>query len=405
MATDNRRKSGNTVVSKKSIKKKKIRNIILMLVEVSVLAVLVVLCIYFFNFGDRKPNPNGGNGGDNGSANNNDGPVTEKVVDDDGTPSGINDEIADIMTDDTVDNAMKDYYLIALFGVDSRSESLTAGDNRSDSIMVAAIHKKTNDVKLVSVYRDTYLNVDPEEDNNVDNYNKCNAAYALGSYKRAVTMLNANLDLYIEDYVSVGFLGLINAVDALGGVYIDVDDAEILHLNNYQAVMASELNMEYDKVEDTGYQLLNGLQATAYCRIRYTTGDDYKRAERQREVLVELLNEAKKASFSELSKAASSILGNLSTSLTLDEILDILGDISSYEIVEQDGFPNQKYRTSGLIGKKSCVVPVSLTTNVKWLHEFLFDAVDYKVSNRVQLYSDTIYSIAYPYLGENVVEK
>lgn len=390
MSTQNEQRRGNSShrpLTPRERQKRKRRNMILITIEVIILLALVALCIYLFAPGGL------------GLGNSSDSNFTNKVNDEDGIPQGANEEIIDQMESDE-NNPMKDYTLIALFGVDSRVENLEAGNNRSDTIMIAAINKDTHDVKLVSVYRDTYLNVGD------DYYSKCNSAYALGGYQQAVSMLNANLDLYIEDYVTIGFAGLIDTIDSLGGVYIDVDSAEISHLNNYQICMAEELNRNYTEVTSTGYQLLNGIQATAYCRIRYTAGDDYKRAERQREVIAAILEQAKKASLTELTSAAKSIIKEVSTSLTLDEILDVLGVISNYDISSQAGFPEDSMRTSGTIGSKgSCVIPVSLTSNVKWLHEFLFDDTEYEVSTMVQSYSDTIYGQVYKYLGELVNEK
>ena len=145
---------------------------------------------------------------------------------------------------------MKGYRNIALFGVDSTTGALTK-NTRSDTIMIASINQDTGECKLVSIYRDTYLNLSN------DSYNKCNAAYAKGGPEQAINMLNMNLDMNITDFVTVGFAGLTDAVDALGGVMIDVDDSEISHLNNYQLCIAEDLKRSYTPVKDTGYQLLD----------------------------------------------------------------------------------------------------------------------------------------------------
>ena len=183
----------------------------------------------------------------------------------------INEE--DIVVNPQVENnkEMKGYRNIALFGVDSRKGKLGKG-SRSDTVMIASINQDTGDVKLVSVYRDTYLNL------GTDSYNKANAAYAQGGPEQAINMLNMNFDLDITEYVTVGFDALIETIDELGGIDIDVHDNEIDHLNNYQRSMFVEnendaLNENIVKVTHSGMQTLNGLQATAYCRIRYV-GDD-----------------------------------------------------------------------------------------------------------------------------------
>lgn len=302
----------------------------------------------------------------------------------------------DIIINETVQEAqettMKGYRNIALFGVDSTTGALTK-NTRSDTIMIASINQDTGECKLVSVYRDTYLNLSN------DSYNKCNAAYAKGGPEQAINMLNMNLDMNITDFVTVGFAGLTDAIDALGGVDIDVDESEISHLNNYQLCIAEDLKREYTPVTQTGYQRLDGLQATGYCRIRYTAGDDFKRAERQREVLSAVADQAKKASLPKLTETANSVFEEVYTSLDLSEIVDMLGDVGSYRITETDGFPQEDMRATGTIGSKgSCVIPTSLEDNVKWLHKFLFDADNYEPSETVKRCSEKIYEETNGYL-------
>lgn len=290
--------------------------------------------------------------------------------------------------EEKIETTMRGYRNIALFGVDSTTGALTK-NTRSDTIMIASINLDTGECRLVSVYRDTYLNLSN------DSYNKCNAAYAKGGPMQAINMLNMNLDLNITDFVTVGFAGLSDTIDALGGVMIDVDDAELQHINNYQICMAEDLKRSYTPVTSTGYQLLDGLQATAYCRIRYTAGDDFKRAERQREVLMAIADKAKTASPSTLNSVANAIFDKeeIYTSLDVTEILELLGEIAKYEIVDQAGFPEDSMRATGTIGSKgSCVVPVSLADNVQWLHEFLFKDEAYTPSDAVLEYSEKVRS-------------
>ena len=282
------------------------------------------------------------------------------------------------------ETTMKGYRNIALFGVDSTTGALDK-NTRSDSIMIASINLDTGECKLVSVYRDTYLNLSN------DSYNKCNAAYAKGGPKQAINMLNMNLDMNITDFVTVGFAGLTDTIDALGGIMIDVDSEELKHINSYQICMAEDLKRSYTPVTDTGYQLLDGLQATAYCRIRYTAGDDFKRAERQREVLMAIADKAKSASPATLNTIANDVFKEVYTSLDISEILELLGDIGKYEIVDQGGFPEESMRATGTIGSKgSCVVPVNLEQNVAWLHGFLFKDEEYTPSDQVKEYSEKI---------------
>lgn len=288
---------------------------------------------------------------------------------------------------------LKGYRNIALFGVDARDQSLGKG-NRSDTIIIASINEDTGEIKLLSVYRDTYLNLGN------DSYNKSNGAYFRGGPEQAINMLNMNLDLNIEDYVTVGFTGLEKVIDAIGGVEVEILESEIRHLNNYQISMVGSTTdgvtfvategKDYTPVTRAGRQTLNGLQATAYCRVRQV-GDDFMRAERQREVLTAIMNKAKSANVTTLNKILDEVLPYVSTSLDVDEMLEALGNITNYSITEKDGFPFAEYRATGTLGSKgSCVIPVDLKANVVKLHEFLFDTQDYELSEELRKYSAQI---------------
>ncbi len=303
------------------------------------------------------------------------------------------DEIINNMNTGVADNKeMKGYRNIALFGVDSREGDLDK-NTRSDTIIIASINQDTGAVKLCSVYRDTFLNLGN------DTYTKCNAAYAKGGPQQAINMLNMNLDMDITDFITIGFGGMTDVINELGGVTIDVDESEISHLNNYQSTMAQELKMEYKPVTKTGKQLLNGLQATAYCRIRYTKGDDFMRAQRQREVMKAIMDVAQKADASTLSSIANKVFDETYTSLDINEIIQLLGGIANYSIVADDGFPQEQMRATGTIGKNgSCVIPVDLAKNVVWLHEFLFEDNAYTATADVQSYSNVIQQKTSQYL-------
>lgn len=296
------------------------------------------------------------------------------------------------------DENLQQYRNIALFGVDPRNGQLGKG-TRTDTIMICSINEVTGDVKLVSVYRDTYLNIGN------DVYNKCNSAYAKGGPQQAITMLNMNLDLYITDFVTVGFEGLMDTIDALGGVDIDVTKAEIPHLNNYQASMycteenPNNLTTNYVPVKNPGLQTLSGYQALAYCRIR-AIGNDFQRTERQRTVLQQILIKAKQKDPATLAKLATDIFPNIATSFDVDELLELISNVGKYNITETSGFPFDDSITTGNIGSKgSCVVPLDLEYNVGLLHEFLYPGVEYTVSEDVKAYSKKIYSDTSPYVG------
>lgn len=302
--------------------------------------------------------------------------------------------------EENVQNNLTGVFNLALFGVDARDGSLGKG-TRSDSIMICSIDMDKHEVKLISVFRDTYLNLGN------DTYNKCNTAYAKGGPEQAISMLNMNTDMFMKDYITVGFDGLIKAVDALGGVELEVTEAEIPHLNNYQISMVgtSEDGVtfiakegSYVPVTEPGYQTLNGLQATAYCRIRYI-GDDFRRAQRQRDLITAMIEKSKTASLSELTQAAEAVFPYISTSLDVQDIFTMLGVVGDYEVTVSDGFPFAGMRNGGIIGGKgSCVVPTDLEQNVAKLHELLFDESNYEPSAAVKEYSEIIKKDTQDYL-------
>lgn len=280
---------------------------------------------------------------------------------------------------------MSGYTTVALFGLDTRTAGQLGKGNRSDTMIIASINNDTKEVKLVSVYRDTYLDLTNGK------YNKCNGAYSAGGPTQAVKMLNKNLDLDIEYYVSVDFAALTKVVDLLGGIEIDVDEAEIGHLNNYTEETSKVTGVKTTKLTQTGLQTLDGVQATSYCRIRYTAGDDFKRTERQREVIMEIVNKAKKANISEINDIINAVFPMIATNYTNDELIAMAPEMIGYDIVDTAGFPFDK-ATGTISGKGSCVIPVNLAENVKQLHEYLFDSSSYTPSSEVQAISDQITS-------------
>ncbi len=348
-------------------KGRKIKNIPLLIAEVGIL-ILALGILYVVLTATRE--------------------VERKAIDEEKIT--INEEIAQSMQTEEGEEA-KGYRNIALFGVDARDGELGRG-TRSDSIIIASINMDTQEIKLVSVFRDTFLNLGN------DSYNKCNAAYAQGGPEQAINMLNTNLDLDITDYVTVGFGGLIDSVDALGGIEMDITETEINHLNNYQMTMAEEMGVDYIPVEHSGKQLLNGMQATAYCRIRYTKGDDFRRAERQRDVLTAMMDKAKTATVSELTEMVNAILPEVQTSLGVNEILSVLGSVAGYDVVASDGFPFEDGRIGVTVGSKgSCVVPDDLQANVTELHRLLYPETAYQPSKQVQNISVEIASLTDEY--------
>lgn len=291
-------------------------------------------------------------------------------------------KVNETIQEETV-QTMKGYTTVALFGLDTRKAGQLGKGNRSDTMIIASINNDTRQVKLVSVYRDTYLDLTNGK------YNKCNGAYSAGGPEQAMAMLNRNLDLDIEYYVSVDFAALTKTVDLLGGIEIDVDEAEIGHLNNYTEETSEVTGVKTTKLTQTGLQTLDGVQATSYCRIRYTAGDDFKRTERQREVIMQIVNKAKKANITEINDIINAIFPMIATNYTNDQLISMAPEMIGYDIADTAGFPFDK-ATGTISGKGSCVIPVNLAQNVKQLHEYLFENYSYVPSSEVQEISDKI---------------
>ena len=276
------------------------------------------------------------------------------------------------------------YRNIALFGVDSREGQLESGTN-SDTIMVASINEKTGDVKLVSVYRDTYL------DNTNGEYRKATECFSGGGAERSVNMLNKNLDLDITDFVTVDFNAIIKAVDLVGGIELDITEEERGWLNGYLVETSQVAGIDsYEEIQSSGYQRVNGLQAMAYCRIRYTEGWDYKRTERQRTVLSKVFDAAKAQGVTGVVGMVNSMVDYISTSLSNTELIALASGIAKYNIVDTTGFPYNSQAAN--ISAGDCVVPVNLAANVTQLHAYLFGEEGYTPSQTVQEISNKIIS-------------
>ncbi|MBQ4474505.1 MAG: LCP family protein [Lachnospiraceae bacterium] len=277
------------------------------------------------------------------------------------------------------------YINIALFGVDSRQDEIK-NHTRSDTIMIVSINKKTKDVNVVSVYRDTVMYT-----NEKHGYDKATHAYAYGGPELSVQMLNRTLDLNITEFITVNFNSLAMIVDALGGVEIDVSEEEVEYVNKFGSQVAELIGTEYKEVTKAGKQTLNGEQAVGYCRIRSTAGGDFTRSSRQRIVLEKLFDKIKKAGPIKLAKVAESIFPNVYTSMGLADVMALIPGVASYSLASSEGFPFDA--SSGRLGKASVVYAnPNLYQNVIQLHEKLFGTEDYEPSSRVENYSKEINS-------------
>lgn len=297
-------------------------------------------------------------------------------------------EEEDIVVNEGINEDQESYTNIALFGLDARdmgSGALQAG-NRSDSIMIASINNETKEVRIVSLYRDSFLEIEDEDGSWLT---KVNAAYAYGGPELAINTINANLDLHITDYVAVNFQALSEAIDVLGGIPIHLDSNELPMLNAAITEQISITGKNVDGIFEPGDYILNGTQATAYARIRSTDQGDITRTERQREVIFKVMEKAKSSNLGTINDALDAALPYVLTSFSEDELYDMVTDVLDYEISQTAGFPFAYYPyshpTSG-----SILVPADLSSNVTALHEFLFGTQSYVPSQKVQDISSSV---------------
>lgn len=277
---------------------------------------------------------------------------------------------------------MEKYTTIALFGLDNRSNGNLSKGN-SDVIMLASINDKTHEVKLCSVYRDSYLDVGNST------FRKCNAAYAGGGPEQAISMLNKNLDLNITDYVTVDFNAVVECVDLLGGVEVTVTEEEAVLMRGYMDEINKLTKNKSQYLPGAGTYNMDGVQACSFARIRYTAGDDYKRAERQRTVISAMVAKAQKSNLKTLNKLIDEVFGDIKTSYSNAELIGLAAQVFNYSLGETAGFPFEK-NTITLGSKGSVVVPCDLSSNVIKLHDYLFADEQYVPSETVKANSEKI---------------
>lgn len=304
-----------------------------------------------------------------------------------------------------------EYTSFVMFGVDARDQNFDSGTN-SDSIVIVSIHNTTSEVKMVSIYRDTYLAV--QNNNGTSTYNKINSAYSVGGPTAALNTINTNMDLDIRDYIVVNFAGVANIIDALGGIEVNLTEEEMKQLNYHMSSTMLSIGKRTAKVKEYGENIhLNGIQATTYCRIRKTafydpdTGavinNDFGRAARQRSVIMKLVQKAKDAGVNDLKEAAEVVFNQnkkgakiIGTSFTWDELMNMMPIIFDFQLSGTQSFPSSL--TTGTLNGVSYVLIKGLSYNVSKLHEFLYGEKDYKPSYTVENIGNNIqaYTGVYP---------
>ena len=273
----------------------------------------------------------------------------------------------DLGVSSQAEETLSEYRNIAIFGVDSREDSYSKG-NRSDCIIIASINNKTKDVKLISVYRDTYVQI---EGYGLD---KITHAYSYGEAPLAIKTLNTNLDLNIKEFVTVNFDAVKDIIDAVGGISMPITAEEVPHVPGITAA---------------GTYNLTGEQALAYSRIRHASGGDYKRTERMRDVLTAVANKLKTFNIGQLNNFVDTVLPKVYTNITASDIFSLLPNAVNYKISQSIGWP---YETKGITLDRWYGIPVTLESNVTKLHKEVFGQTDYILPDTVKEISDSIVS-------------
>ena len=292
-------------------------------------------------------------------------------------------DVEEIGINEETSKQLEGYRNIALLGIDSRADDYGLG-NRSDCMIIASINEKTNEVKLISVYRDTYVYV---TENGTKKLDKITHAYSYGGAQNALKSLNEALDLNITEYVTVNFDAVIAAVNSLGGVYIDIDSSELKYINSYIDATSKSSEIKSSHLSTTGRQKLDGVQAVAYSRIRYTSGGDYKRTERMRTVIEAMLSKAKTLGIGQLNSFADTILPKIRTNISSSEIWGLVPSLASFKVTGSIGWP---YETKGITLDRWYGVPVTLENNVIKLHKEAFGQEDYEAPSTVKEMSNAI---------------
>ena len=271
----------------------------------------------------------------------------------------------DLNVSATVAENLSNFRNIAIFGIDSREDTYSKG-NRSDCIIIASMNNDTKEVKLVSVYRDTYVQI---EGYGLD---KITHAYSYGGAPLAIKTLNTNFDLNITEFVTVNFDAVKEIVDDIGGISMNITQEEVSHISG---------------ITKAGTYTLTGEQALAYARIRYATGGDYKRTERMRDVLTAVVDKVKTFSISELNQFIDKVLPKVYTNITASDVFSMIPSLTSIKITDSIGWP---YDTKGITLDRWYGVPVTLESNVTRLHKEVFGESDYVPSDTVKQISAEI---------------
>lgn len=265
---------------------------------------------------------------------------------------GISSEIQDKYGD-------SDIFNVALFGVDTRDEDSFSG--RSDTIIIASVDKKNNVVKLTSILRDSYVAIEGHKNQKITH------AYAFGGAELAIKTINQNFGMNITDYATINFYKLADAIDILGGIDIEVTEAERKHLND----IGDDENPDFNYLDEAGTVHLNGEQAVVYARLR-KIDSDVARSNRQRKVIEALIVQAKKVSPAKYAEMVRTMMSLCETSLSFSEIMSFAPMITKDITIQTLTIPGDEENAIGGMYDGAWVWRYDLSEATQHIHEFIY---------------------------------
>lgn len=326
------KKRANKNHSKKNKSGKKKRNVIIYSLVFILLFLVGLGGFYVFNLLDK---------------------VKTNVISKDSDDLGIEANVSSSFSNTDIVN-------IALFGLDKLSDD---EPGRSDATMVITIDKKNDKLKMSSIMRDSYVNIDGH------GKDKLNHAHAFGGPELAIKTINKNYKLDIKDYVSINFSNMEKLIDAIGGVNVDVKKEEINEINTTSVGSPTSIS-------HPGLQKLNGIQALSYSRIRHVGNGDFERTDRQRVVLNSMFETIKSSGASQYPSIVSKLLPLVETSLSKTDIIKLGTDVimDGKMSMEQERFPvDGYYKDGGEMIKGVWYLPFDSEATIKQMQDYIFN--------------------------------
>ena len=244
--------------------------------------------------------------------------------------------------------------------------------NRSDGMMLVTIDSKNKDIRISSIARDTYVDIPGYSTE------KLTHAYAYEGIDLLREVFKVNFNLNIDKYIAVNFVSFMDIMDELGGVEVNVEEKDIKEINKYIDACygyyknKDEKDKEY--ITKSGVQRLNGYQALAFSRIRYTDSA-FARDNRHREVAESVYKEFAQKGVETYKKCAEIILNNTKTNISPIEMMNLAYTVLKIndKDIDQFQFPLEEYRNGHIISKqKGWVLEWDKEPNLEAWHKFIF---------------------------------